>query len=564
MNVAATAGILIGGLGLLLIGMSMMTDGLKLAAGGALRDILAIWTNSRSRGLTAGILITALVQSSSAVTVATIGFANAGLLTLEQSVWVIFGSNVGTTMTGWIVALIGFQLDIEAFALPMIGIGMILRLTGRDSRRAYFGQALIGFGLLFVGIGVLKEVFEGIGTDITVPQIAGPWLWSIAIYVVVGMFLTTLMQSSSAALVIALSAAEGELIPLEAAAALAIGANLGTTTTAVMAVWDATSTAKRVALSHVIFNVVAASVAMLLLTPMLFVVEAIRTLFNFAAAPAITLALFHTSFNLLGVALVWPLSERLTAFLSGRFRTQEEIESRPRFLDRTVIGLPQIAITALTNEVGRINALTVSAVSSVLHEADATDLAEGEDVARSLANAVGAYSAELSRTQLPPSISELLPDLLRSAQQYTTVIETAKPIETLQEETDRIDDPKIRDVIAPFRQAAIDVLEKSDTTKGSVDLTALSDKPQTLEESYDRLKDVALRQGANGSISVVRMDAVLRYAAMTRRAVSQTVKATRRLVRVQQALRLGEVGEPIETDTPIAHNGDDLEGDDGK
>ena len=223
MNLIATAGSVIGGVGLLLVGMAMMTDGLKLAAGNALRNILATWTNTRARGLTAGFLITGLVQSSSAVTVATIGFANAGLLGLGNSVWVIYGSNVGTTMTGWIVALIGFKLKVEAFALPMVGLGVILRLTGEATRRAFIGQALIGFGLLFLGIGVLADTFANLGESAALPVITEPWLWSVVVYIALGVLLTTLMQSSSAALVIALSAAEGGLIPLNTAALVVIG-----------------------------------------------------------------------------------------------------------------------------------------------------------------------------------------------------------------------------------------------------------------------------------------------------------------------------------------------------
>src|SRR5690606_13539323 len=126
-----------GGLGLLLFGMTLMTDGLKLASGNALRNILALWTRTRLRGLFSGFLITAVVQSSSAVTLATIGFANAGLLTLDQAIWVIFGSNVGTTVTGWVVALVGFRFDIEAFALPMVALGALLRLgRGAGTRTA--------------------------------------------------------------------------------------------------------------------------------------------------------------------------------------------------------------------------------------------------------------------------------------------------------------------------------------------------------------------------------------------------------------------------------------------
>lgn len=130
MDIAAAVNAVLDGLGLFLIGMWLMTDGLKLAAGNTLRDILFTWTNTRARALGTGFMITGLVQSSSAVTVATIGFADAALLSLEQAIWVIFGSNLGTTMTGWIVALVGFKVNMEYLALPLIGIGMILRLTG--------------------------------------------------------------------------------------------------------------------------------------------------------------------------------------------------------------------------------------------------------------------------------------------------------------------------------------------------------------------------------------------------------------------------------------------------
>ena len=131
---------LLGGMGLFLVGMWLMTDGLKLAAGDALRNILHNWTRTPSRGLVTGFAITALVQSSSAITVATIGFANAGLINLQQAIWVIFGSNVGTTMTGWIVAIIGFKVNLEAYALPLIGIGMLVKMTGGKGRRMAIGH----------------------------------------------------------------------------------------------------------------------------------------------------------------------------------------------------------------------------------------------------------------------------------------------------------------------------------------------------------------------------------------------------------------------------------------
>lgn len=294
--------------------MALMTDGLKLAAGNTLRDLLARGTDTRVRGLFSGFMITGIVQSSSAVTVATIGFANAGMLSLDRAVWVIYGSNVGTTMTAWIVALVGFQINMEALALPLIGIGALLKLSGGDSRRASFGMALVGFGLLFLGIGVLKDSFESLGTSFTFPVLEQLGILNILLYAALGFLLTSAMQSSSASMVIALSAAQGGLIEVNAAAAVVIGANLGTKTTALLSVFGATSTAKRVAMSHVGFNLITALVALFLLGPMLWLGELIQQLFNMQTSPALSLALFHSVFNIVGVLLMWPISSHLVDY----------------------------------------------------------------------------------------------------------------------------------------------------------------------------------------------------------------------------------------------------------
>lgn len=159
-------GNLLGGIGLFLLGMHLMTLGMKQAAGQGLKKALQAATGSPLRGLASGILITALVQSSSAVTVATIGFVNAGLLKLKQSIRVIYGCNIGTTATGWLVALIGFKIKIAAFALPLIAVGMLLKLIGQDRRLSHIGMALAGFGLFFIGLDYLKLAFDGLESQL--------------------------------------------------------------------------------------------------------------------------------------------------------------------------------------------------------------------------------------------------------------------------------------------------------------------------------------------------------------------------------------------------------------
>ena len=206
-----------GGLGLFLLGMTMMTDGLKLAAGPALERILANATRTRWHALGSGALVTAMVQSSSAVTVASIGFVNAGLLGLGPAIWVLFGANVGTTMTGWVVALLGLSFKIEALALPLIGAGVLARLSGQQSRRGALGTALAGLGMLFFGIAMIQQSFTGLATQVELPDGAG--LLAVIAQVGTGALMTVLMQSSSASMAIALTAAQSGLLTPQGAAA---------------------------------------------------------------------------------------------------------------------------------------------------------------------------------------------------------------------------------------------------------------------------------------------------------------------------------------------------------
>ncbi len=357
---SALLGVL-GGIGLFLLGMQLMTGGLQQAAGGALQQILRRGTRTTLRGILSGVVVTALVQSSSAVTVATLGFVNAGLLSLRQAVRVIFGSNLGTTMTAWIVALVGFELKIAGFALPLIGLGMLARLLLRG-RLAHLGEAAAGFGVFFVGIDTLQSGFAGMTGELTLGALASPLL-NVALFFVLGFALTVLTQSSSAAIAIVISAAAGGLVGLTAAAAAVVGANVGTTSTAVLAALSATPNARRVAAAHVVFNIVAGLLALGLLA--LFSLRSSQGLPG--ALPIGTLlAIFHTLFNLAGVLLLWPFIDPLVARLRHRFRTAEEDLAQPRHLDRTLIATPALALDALTLELRRARALVGEEILALL------------------------------------------------------------------------------------------------------------------------------------------------------------------------------------------------------
>lgn len=377
-------GVLIGGIGLFLLGITMMTNGLKLAAGPALEVILSRATRTPAAGLASGVLVTALVQSSSAVTVAVIGFVNAGLLDLGGALWVLFGANLGMTTTGWIVSLLGLKMKIDVLALPLVGIGIALRLTGVGQRRGALGDALAGFGILFIGIATLQGAFTGLVAQYRLPQ--GEGLVEVLMQVFAGLVITLLVQSSSATMTITLAAAQGGMLSTQGGAAVIIGANIGTTATALLAAVGATPNARRAAVAQVIFNVVTGLVATALLPWMIGFIVHVGDWLHLPHDPAIALALFHTAFNVLGLVIMVPLAGRLTRWLQSRFRAREGDEGAPQFLDDTVAVVPELAADALRHEVKRIGAIVRRMVRMTLAGADAHALAHEQSATTRLFN----------------------------------------------------------------------------------------------------------------------------------------------------------------------------------
>lgn len=348
---------ILGGLALFLLAMEMMTNGLKSAAGHHLRHMLGHWTRTPLRGLASGFLITGLVQSSGAVTVATIGFVNAGLLSLSQSLGVVFGSNIGTTMTGWLVSLVGIGFNIEAIALPILTVGVGLKLVSGNSRTNAFGEALAGFALFFLGLSILKSSLEsltgGLDNSVLVQNDYG-----LPAFILIGFLATVLTQSSSAALAIVLTAAAGGLIPLDNAAAAVIGANLGSTSTAAISALKATANARRLAIGHILFNVVTGAIALAILPLMLWFVALLARWLELDANVAVSLALFHTLFNLLGAFILLPFTPLFARLLGRLFRSKEEDSAEPRFLDNTLVTTPELAVGAVDQEMKRLIGLT--------------------------------------------------------------------------------------------------------------------------------------------------------------------------------------------------------------
>ncbi len=525
----STIGSLLGGLGLFLLAVNMITDGLKFAAGRALHDILGRWTDTPARGITAGIMVTSLVQSSSAVTVATIGFVNAGLLTLYQSLGVVYGANIGTTVTGWLVAAAGFDIKLELFALPMIGLGMALRLSGQGQRRGALGEALAGFGLFFIGIDVLKDAFEVAAASVQLPVVDDKDLGGILLFLGSGFLMTVLTQSSSAAIAIILTAASGGVLSLSGAAAMVIGANVGTTSTAVLAVIGATPNAKRVAAAHIVFNLVTGLVALLLLPVLFWIIRETSRILGLAEIPAVTLAMFHTVFNLLGVLLLWPLTGRLAGFLEQRFRTAEEIEGRPQHLDKTTIDTPVLALTALVMELGRIGDITRRMGLAVLSTEMAPDKRIKHDrlAVDNLSRAVSDFITRLGRTTLSQEVADQLPKILRATQYFSTAAELVSSIHRAQMTLTPLADSELAAKLSAMKSDAVTLLQGLNPQAAEFSIDTCEIQLQALQSSYQTIKADLLLAGARLRIGIPDMNELLEQLSRVRRMLEQQVKGNR-------------------------------------
>lgn len=527
MSALAQLGAFIGGIGLFLLGMWLMTDGLRVAAGNALRQVLASGTRTPARGLLTGIGLTAALQSSSAVTVASVGFVNAGLLTLTQAVWVIYGSNIGTTMTGWIVAVTGIQLRLDAYALPLIGVGMLIRLTGIGSKRAAWGQTLVGFAVFLLGIQSLKTSFSVLASHVDFSALpTSGWSAGLA-YFSIGVVMTFLIQSSSATTAITISAASAGVVPVPLAAMVIIGADLGTSSTAALAAVGATANARRAAVSHVLLNLVTSAFTVATLSLLLMGVVALRDMLRLPNDPGITLALFSTTFNLLGVALMLPMTAAMVRWLEQCFVSHEEDLATPRHLDETLLEVPALALRGLLLELHRMGQLCSTLI------ADAMDCSSSEMAALRergaaidvLGERIRDYVGRMNRRGLPPDIANALAPLLRALQHHEEsvdlVLASARP--------DAPAFPAYTEQRVHFVEGVRAALPAADTARADFDLARLKQSVAEVTQSYESLKKQLLEAAAGGCLAVPVMDAHMQDIARLQRALARMVKAAGRL-----------------------------------
>ncbi len=353
---------LIGALGVFLFGMKQMSDALTNLAGDRMRSILASMTSNRLRGVLTGFLITSAIQSSSATTLMVVSFANASLLSLAEALSVVMGANIGTTTTAWMITLLGFKVSMNTIALPLVGLGVVFTFLKKKSWNQW-GNFIIGFGLLFVGLEFLKEHLPDIQQN---PQILDflkeytqHGFGTVLLFLLVGTLLTVLIQSSSATMALTLLMTAKGWIPFEAAAAMVLGENIGTTITANLAAIVGNFQARQTALAHLFFNLFGVVWMLVVFYPFLQGVSWVtRQLgngspFADAAAVPVAISLFHTFFNVANtLVMVWfvkPLAWLVRRIIPEREMPERPVEE-PKFLSEEALEYPETAIAALEKE----------------------------------------------------------------------------------------------------------------------------------------------------------------------------------------------------------------------
>ncbi|MBX3481482.1 MAG: Na/Pi cotransporter family protein, partial [Caulobacter sp.] len=485
-------------------------------------------------------LVTALVQSSSAVTVATIGFVNAGILTLRQALVVVFGASLGTTMTGWLVSLTGVGFKIDAFALPILAVGIAIKLTTRGRRLEGLGGAIAGFGLFFLGLAILKEAFGGL-TDSLGPVLAleHDGLLGLLAFVALGFATTLVTQSSSAAIAIVLTAASQSVIGLEAGAAAVVGANIGTTSTSALAALGATANARRVAVGHFAFNATAGAIGLLMLPLFAAVARPIGDWLGIGHEPPPLLALFHTVFNVAGLVVMLPLSGLLARRLERLMRSAEEDLGRPRYLDRTVLATPSLALVALEHELSRLEALVCDLAAHAARPGvpGPAWVRRRAGAVIALGEAIAEFATSIRMESLHREESEALARALRIARYLEEAGRMLPQVDALRQAVPTLRHEPAQEVVQGVLDAAtrcIAAIAGPGSDEGNAAALA------AFEPASEEAKSQLLISAAALRLPIAEVDATLDAMSGTRRLIEQIAKADRALLAMARSETIDE------------------------
>jgi len=420
---------LVGGLGLSLFGMQIMGEGLQKAAGEKMRRILEALTNSPAKGVAIGTIVTAVIQSSSATTVMVVGFVNAGLMTLRQAVGVIMGANIGTTVTAQLVAF-----HLVEYALPAIGIGFALSFLGRTRQQKYVGQVLLGFGILFLGMGLMGDAMKPLRTYRPFVDMLASFGRYPVLGILAGMVFTAIIQSSSATTGLVVTLCSRGLMTIYEAVPLILGANIGTCVTALIASVGTNLGARRAAMAHLLFNVG----GVVLFLPFLNVLTSVAMASSASAARQA--ANVHTLFNVTNTFIVLPFVDRFVQLVMRLVPGEQAVVERgPKYLDQRLLSTPSVAIAQARKEAVRMARFAQENLENAIKgffsnkPVNLSHLHDIEDCIDEIEEAINVYLARLSQRSLSEAQSRTVALLLQVANDIERVGDHAETIAELGE-----------------------------------------------------------------------------------------------------------------------------------
>lgn len=441
---------LIGALGMFLYGMNMMSSGLQKAAGDGLRRFVASMTSNPLKGVTTGLGVTAVIQSSSATTVMVVSFVNAGILTLTQAIGVIMGANIGTTFTAWIISLFGFSADISILAVPLMAIGFVMSLSKKGKTRD-ISEIIVGFSLLFLGLSFMKNSVPDLETNPEVLSFIQSWgghgVWSVLLFILVGTTLTLVLQSSSATVALTLVFLNMGWIQFDMAAAMVLGENIGTTITANIAAAVGNTNAKRAALAHTVFNVFGVIWAVCFFRYFLALIQwliGIVGLGGSAQTPLYSISMLHTVFNLINTGiLIWfiPVIEKIVK-TAIKDKSSGEIPEKLVYINAGLISAPELALTEASKEVvhfGKVMQRDLEYIRSAVEASDSEEkfqpwrdkLVKYEEISDRIEYEVVNFLNKLNREGLSDNSSLLIKALYRIVGEMESLGDSGEAISRL-------------------------------------------------------------------------------------------------------------------------------------
>ncbi len=510
------------GVSIFLFGMLFLEEGFRAFTGGLLERLLKATTDRLWKSVVFGIATTTVMQSSSLVSVITISFLSAGLIWLYAGIGIIFGANIGTTTGAWLVAGLGLKVKISAYAMPMLVFGIILVFQKSKNLKGV-GYILAGLGFLFLGIHHMKEGFEAFKETIDLAEYAMPGLKGLVVFSLIGVFATVVMQSSHATLVLIITALAAGQITYENALALAIGANIGTTITAILGAMSANYQGKRLAAAHLIFNLTTGAIAIIFIGQFVWAVDAVSIRVGIASDDyTLKLAVFHTIFNVVGVAVMYPFVGRLVKFLQRVVPKPAEKAVEPRFINEAAFDFPETLLESVRHETLHLydNAVEIMAHglnlrrTTIFSDVDLEEMITNDrkvieiDLDGVYATKVKAlYVAILdfisrAQTKLPPEFSNSLFEIRNACH---GVVKSAKEIKQLRENVStymRSDNDDIRAEYNAIRLHLARLLRElnrlRETPEDERDVLALDDFKIAIEQDNivsDGTMDQLIREG---------------------------------------------------------------------